>query len=231
MKENQISQVKEFSTFLYMGRDTKITAHWNHPFHMNLSYLGPVSCAFSSQVSSGCTVRGGCSSWLLDAGHPVSILNSLRAHSWCGCNVMALWLQHPLFTDMAGNIFFSLIQLRCSCCYTCILLMTQRVKETKEGMWWGQQKPPQYPLRRGYLGSYGLSHSFKIPLPAPLSSLNSKYILNTWYFTFPGDIIPFSICEVGLYRQTSQVLLKKINICLFIMPGPHCRCHGFTTYS
>ena len=36
------------------------------------------SCAFSSWVSPGCTIEGGCIGW---------------------------WLQHPLFTDMVGGIF------------------------------------------------------------------------------------------------------------------------------
>ena len=49
---------------------------------------------------------GGCSHWLLDSGYPVSIPGSLRACSQGSCNMVAWWLQHPLLTDMAGNIFF-----------------------------------------------------------------------------------------------------------------------------
>ena len=45
--------------------------------------------------------RGACSCWLLDGGHPASTLSPLRAHR------QAWWLQHPLLTDMAGNIFYS----------------------------------------------------------------------------------------------------------------------------
>ena len=53
--------------------------------------------------------EGGCSGWLLDglgSWQPpfVSILSSLRAHRLGSCNVMAWWLQHPLFTEMAGNV-------------------------------------------------------------------------------------------------------------------------------
>ena len=33
------------------------------------------------------------------------ILSPLRVHCWGSCNVMAFWLQYPLFTDVAGNIF------------------------------------------------------------------------------------------------------------------------------
>ena len=49
-------------------------------FDGHLCYLGPVSCAFSSWVSSVSTT-----------------LEGEAAKSW--------WLQHPLFTDVAGGIF------------------------------------------------------------------------------------------------------------------------------
>ena len=49
---------------------------------LHLHCLGPVSCAFSSWVSTGCTTLAGVS-----------------AESW--------WLQHPLFTDVTGGIFSS----------------------------------------------------------------------------------------------------------------------------
>ena len=46
----------------------------------------------------------GCSDWGLGSGSPfVSILSSLQAHR-PRC-VVAWWLQHPLFTDMAGSVF------------------------------------------------------------------------------------------------------------------------------
>ena len=88
----------------YVWEDVKVWAHWNHSFDMPLSYLGPL-LGFPSWVSSGCTFESGCSGWLLDGGCPFSILSSLRAHGWGGFNVMIWWLWHPLFTDMAGNIF------------------------------------------------------------------------------------------------------------------------------
>ena len=77
IKRNQISQVKEFSAFLHMG-NVRVLAQWNHSFDMHLDYLGVVSCFFS-------------------------ILNSLRMQSWGW--LLAWCLSHPLFTDMAGNIF------------------------------------------------------------------------------------------------------------------------------
>ena len=90
IKENQTSQVKEFSAFLCMGR-CKIWAHWNHSFDMYLSYLGASLLCFLI----------------------LSLLrvHRCRAHHWGGYNVMAWWRQHPLFTDMAGNIFH--LQLGC----------------------------------------------------------------------------------------------------------------------
>ena len=43
------------------------------------------------------------------------ILSFLRVHSWGGYNVMAWWLQHPLFTDMAGHIFsLTIIYIQCT---------------------------------------------------------------------------------------------------------------------
>ena len=47
---------------------------------------------------------GDCSGWRLDAGHPVSILSSLRAHCQGSCKVMAWCLQHPSFIHMAVTI-------------------------------------------------------------------------------------------------------------------------------
>lgn len=47
------------------------------------------------------------SGWLLDDRHPVSILSLLQVHHRGSCNVMAWWLQQPLFTDVVGNIFHS----------------------------------------------------------------------------------------------------------------------------
>ena len=61
--------------------DARVWVHWSHSFEMHLNYLGPVSCFSPSWVPSGCTVWGGFSGWL-----------------------MASWPQHPLFTDMAGDI-------------------------------------------------------------------------------------------------------------------------------
>ena len=60
IKENQISQVKEFSGFLCMGR-CKSLGSLKSFFDMHLSYLGPVFSVFHIQVSSGLLVGNDCS--------------------------------------------------------------------------------------------------------------------------------------------------------------------------
>ena len=63
---------------------------------------------FSHLVSPQDAQLGGdWSGWGLDGGHPASILSSLRAPGQGSCNMMVWWLQHPLLTDVAGNIFHS----------------------------------------------------------------------------------------------------------------------------
>ena len=104
VNENQISQIKGLSTFLYMERCKSLgslkllcaSALWGQ-------------CFVRSHPESlqGASLEWGFSGWWLDGRHPGSSLNSLRAHIRGGCNVMAWWLQYPLFTDLAGNIFYS----------------------------------------------------------------------------------------------------------------------------
>ena len=89
----------------YVWEDAKVWAHWNHSFGIYLSYLGPVSCVFSS-LSLLRVHHWGWLHWLMawwwaSCFYPEFPQGSL---SWGGCNVMARWLQHPLFTDLAGNI-------------------------------------------------------------------------------------------------------------------------------
>ena len=81
------SQVKEFALF-YIWEDARVWAHWNQSFDMHHSYLGPVSCFFTSWVSLGLTIGSGCS--LMAARWQVffSFLSSLRVHQLTleGCN-------------------------------------------------------------------------------------------------------------------------------------------------
>ena len=51
IEENQLSQIKEFSTSLCMGR-CKCVGSLTHSLYKHLSYLGPVSCVFTSWLSS-----------------------------------------------------------------------------------------------------------------------------------------------------------------------------------
>ena len=86
--------------------DAKVWAHWSHSFDMHLSSIGPASCILL-WTSSG---------YLIGDGQAVAdcLMTGILFQSWVcsrftvggGCNVMAWWLQQPLFTDVVGNIFF-----------------------------------------------------------------------------------------------------------------------------
>ena len=77
---------------------------------MNISYLGPVSCVFTSWVSSGLTIGSGCTlmaarwqvffpSWI-SSGLTSSLLSvAAIADDW-----------HTLFTDLSGNIPFLILK-------------------------------------------------------------------------------------------------------------------------
>ena len=49
---------EQLSMHTRVWEDARIWAHWNHDFVMRPSYLGPVSCVFTSWVSSGLTTQG-----------------------------------------------------------------------------------------------------------------------------------------------------------------------------
>ena len=73
---------------------------------MHLSYLRPVSCIFTSWVSSGLTVGVAAVWWLLDGRSSFlpEFPQGSPDHIHGGCICWRLW--HPLFTDRAGNIPF-----------------------------------------------------------------------------------------------------------------------------
>lgn len=83
VKENQTSQVNEFSTFLYMGR-CKSLGSLKSFFDTHLHYLGPVS-VFVFHLES---------------------LQSERLR-W----LTAREPRHPVFTDMAGDILCAQVKL------------------------------------------------------------------------------------------------------------------------
>ena len=112
IKESWISQVKEFSAFLFWGRCKSLGSLksfiyifflyfwlcWNHhSFDLHFSYLGPIFC-FHALSSSGLTVESGCS--LMAARWQVSstFLSFLRAQ-WLGrlptiaddCDTLVYW--------------------------------------------------------------------------------------------------------------------------------------------
>ena len=66
-KENQISQVKEFSAFLCV-EDARVWAHWNHSFPIYLNYSGPISCVLYNLSPLGLIMGSGYTVLLLMAG-------------------------------------------------------------------------------------------------------------------------------------------------------------------
>lgn len=64
IKKTRYPVSKEFSTFLYM-RICRVWAHWNHSFHVHLSYLGHSDLCFSYpefqweliSLVQGCSVK------------------------------------------------------------------------------------------------------------------------------------------------------------------------------
>ena len=52
IKENQISQVREFSAF-YVWENTRVWAHLSHFFDVHLSSLGPASCDSHTESPQG----------------------------------------------------------------------------------------------------------------------------------------------------------------------------------
>ena len=90
----------------YIWKDARVWALWNcyAPQLSGASVLYfLILSLFRMLLWGGASLSG----WWLDGRHPGSSLNSLRAHICGGCNVLAWRLQHPLFTDLAGNTFHS----------------------------------------------------------------------------------------------------------------------------
>ena len=68
----------------------KIWAQWNHFFDMHLSYLGQISCVFTSWVSSGliCSPSGGSCQSLMPVTSFVywyGTQYSIYPYAWCVC--------------------------------------------------------------------------------------------------------------------------------------------------
>ena len=85
--------------------DAGVGALWNHSFHTHLSHLGPESCDFHTQRSSGLTVGNGCSLWVPDCSYsfpssvPLGLRNSLLEGwnhwwPWCPCLLICQEILH-----------------------------------------------------------------------------------------------------------------------------------------
>ena len=107
-KENQIPQVKEFSTFLCMGR-CKVWAHWKHAFDMCLIYLGPVSYSFNILSFLRLTSsHGGLESLITmtslwtDMSRTIPLL-TVSALGFSHCLEWTAWVFHNLAPFTCGN--------------------------------------------------------------------------------------------------------------------------------
>ena len=109
LNKKQISQVSEFSAFLLicMARCKSVGLMklllWYAP-----QYLGPVSSSLPTWIPSSCTVEGDCCGWLawLDGRQLLCLHPKYPQGSptqWLQW-LMAWWLQHLLFADVAGGI-------------------------------------------------------------------------------------------------------------------------------
>ena len=144
----------------YVQDDARFWALWNHPFAVHLSCLGPVSCAFSPQVSSGCTAKGGCRGWELDSRHPASNLSSFWAHFWglllrdsLMMHILCLLIQWAIFFIHKNNQY--VIEAQFGAAYTRVLIQPS-VKETLKGS--SELNSPQ---SRGPADALGAGHKME----------------------------------------------------------------------
>lgn len=94
-KENQVSQVNEFSVF-YVWEDARVGSLKSFLDMCTFTTQGQYQ-ALPHPESLPCTRGSSCRGWGLASGQPVH-LHPEFPHGW-------MWLQHPLFAEMAGNIF------------------------------------------------------------------------------------------------------------------------------
>ena len=110
--------VQGFRAFLW--EEARARALWGHSFDMHLNSLRPVSCVFTSRVSSALKAGSGCP--LMAARRQVffSALSSLRAQ---GGGLQRRMIVTPLFTAIAENS---------------LLLNTYIITTVKSFMQWGR---------------------------------------------------------------------------------------------
>ena len=173
-----------------------------------------------SRVPSGCTVGGGCSSWPLDGGHPVSTPSSLGAPGrgavkrWLdGCSILCfLMWQVILFIHSSHSGFKVLPELSLLPVWSPLLLLS----------WFGWL-PPHWPLwcfeRAKYAPGSG-------PLPLfPLPGLLSLQV-NAW-------LVPSSLFWVSAQMSCLDTIYERAPLfptghCLLLLSGiPRQRTHLF----
>ena len=109
IKENQVTQVEEFSPFLCVGRYKNLGSlrqFLSHAPQLSGASASILCLHLPSFLSSGLTIGSGYS--LMAARRPLffSFLSSLRAHQLTLGGLQWLMTVASLFTDVAGNIPF-----------------------------------------------------------------------------------------------------------------------------
>ena len=120
LQEHQICQAKKFSAFLCMGSH-KDRAPWNHSLDGHLSSLGsclgPVSCVFSSCISSVAAVW-----WLLDSRYSLflpdfcqdSLANCCRClQSLVTATSFVYWYGREYFISQNWSWIFFIVIVTC----------------------------------------------------------------------------------------------------------------------
>ena len=106
IKENQISQVKEFCTFLCIEKYKSPGSLKSFLWYEGI-YLGPISCVVPSWVSSVLNIRSSYSlmaaRWQVFSSSWFHRAHQLTIRGVCNC----WWLWHPLFTDNGRKYFTS----------------------------------------------------------------------------------------------------------------------------
>ena len=106
VKENQISQVMEFSTFLSMER-CKSLGLWKLLFHVHIPIWGQHPMLLTSWAPLGLTIGSGCRLVAIRAQVFFSFLCALRVHWLILEGYNCCWLWHPYLLIRQAIFHFS----------------------------------------------------------------------------------------------------------------------------
>ena len=157
----------------YIWKDARVWAHWNHSSDSHLSFPGPVFCVFTSWVPSECIVGA----WVV------------------AVNLVSWWLQHPLFTDMAG------IPFCCCCCWYSLSFCLSFIWDRKNDyfLWAKKKKKKLLFLTHGWAQKY-------LGKVSRILSYHTAILYKAMLYVFMlNSIIPwllFHVSEVYTYTFT-----------------------------